>query len=77
MYFKMDVEYDSDLSNTEEIDDSGTMRLYEYEPIRREREENSEDEDVENSLSFDGHEFHIVQIRMLLNSGVFLCTLGP
>ena len=35
----MDVEYDSELSNTdyEEIDDSDT--IYIYEPIRRERDE--------------------------------------
>ena len=35
----MDVEYDSELSNTdyEEIDDSDT--IYMYEPIRRERDE--------------------------------------
>ena len=39
--FKMDVEYDSELSDTdyEEIDDSDTIRQYMYEPIRRERDE--------------------------------------
>ena len=37
----MDVEYDSELSDTdyEEIDDSDTIRPYMYEPIRRERDE--------------------------------------
>ena len=39
--FKMDVEYDSELSDTEyeEIDDSDTIMLYIYEPIRREKDE--------------------------------------
>ena len=37
----MDVEYDSELSDTdyEEIDDSDTIRPYMYEPIRTERDE--------------------------------------
>ena len=37
----MDVEYDSELSDTnyEEIDDSDTIRPYMYEVIRRERDE--------------------------------------
>ena len=37
----MDVEYDSELCDTdyEEIDDSDTIRPYMYEPIRRERDE--------------------------------------
>ena len=37
----MDVEYDSELSDTEyeEIDDSDTIMLYIYEPIRREKDE--------------------------------------
>ena len=39
--FKMDVEYDSELNDTdyEEIDDSDMIRPYMYEPIRRERDE--------------------------------------
>ena len=37
----MDVEYDSELTDTdyEEMDDSDTIRPYMYEPIRRERDE--------------------------------------
>ena len=37
----MDVEFDSELSDTdyEEIDNSDTIRPYMYEPIRRERDE--------------------------------------
>ena len=36
-----------------------------YQPMRRESDEDSEDEHVKYSLSFDGHEFHIAQIRKL------------
>ena len=37
----MDVEYDTELSDTEydETDDSDTIRPYMYEPIRREKDE--------------------------------------
>ena len=44
----------------EEIDDFGTLRPYMYEPIRRESGEDSEDEDVKNSSSFDDHDFHMI-----------------
>ena len=39
--FKTDVDYDSELSDTdyEEIDDSDTIRPYMYESIRRESDE--------------------------------------
>ena len=55
----MDVEYNSELSDTEyeEINNSDMIRPYMYEPIRRERDEDSEDEDVNNSLPFHDHEF--------------------
>ena len=51
----MDVEFESDLSNTEdeEIDDSGTIRPYMYEPVRRESDKDSDGEDVKNSPSED------------------------
>ena len=61
----MNIEYDSDLCEIEdeEIDSSGTVRPYMYETIRRESDEDSEDEDVKISSCFDDREFQIVQTR--------------
>ena len=52
---------DSDLNNIEdeETADSVTVRPCMYELIRRECD-NTENEDVNNSSSFDEHEFQIV-----------------
>ena len=63
----MDVEYDSELRDTEyeEIDDSDTIRPYMHEPIRRVRDKDSGDEDViNNSSSFHDHEYddHVLQV---------------
>ena len=57
----MDVVYDSELSDIEdeEIDDSGPVRPYMYEPIFKETNQVSEDED-ESSFSPTDEEYNDV-----------------